>query len=130
MIVLAVDFGLKKIGLAIAEENLAMPLRVLTNDSRIFGQLAQICQKEEVGRVVIGQPEGKIGRKAVDFGKKLASHLEIPIVFHAEVLTTREAIAKMIEAGKKRKGRREKEDAVAAALILQEYLDRQNEKEG
>jgi putative Holliday junction resolvase len=126
MKILGIDFGLKKIGLAIADGELAEPLAVVLNNSKVFRRIAIICLENGVERIILGKPEGTIGKKAVAFGRKLNQVTLIPITFLEEVLTTKEAIAKMVEAGSTRKRRREKEDAVAAALVLQEYLERRN----
>ena len=73
--------------------------------------------------ISIGLPEGKIVPQVKQFAEELSQKTGIPVIFQDETLTSQEAVAKMIMAGKRRKARREKEDAVAAALILQSYLD-------
>lgn len=124
MKVLGVDFGLRKIGLAIAEEGLAQPLLVIENPAKFVERIANICQENEVGRIVIGLPEGRIAEKVKEFASNLSLVVSLPIDFQDETLTTREAIVRMITVGKKRKKRRKEEDAFAAACILQEYLDK------
>lgn len=124
MKLLGIDFGLKKIGLAISEGELAEPLMVIRNHSFLTKKIKAICQKHKVGQIVIGLPEGKMAKKTCLFGQKLSQKLRLPVFFQEETLTTKEAIAKMVEAGRGKKYRREQEDAFAAALILQEYLSR------
>jgi putative Holliday junction resolvase len=120
--ILGIDYGLKKIGLALAESGLATPLTVLKKDLSIK-RIFEICRQHRVEKIVVGLPEGKIVPQVKKFAKKLSREAKIPVVFQDETLTSQEAIAKMIEAGKGQKARREKEDAAAAALILQTYLD-------
>ena len=126
MRVLGIDFGLSKIGLAFADDSLAQPMMVLKDHQKTLSRVAQVVEQEKVEKIVIGVGEGKIGRKAREYGRRLEETVGVEVVFEDETLTTREAIAKMIEAGKKRKYRQEKEDAFAAAIILQTYLDKQN----
>jgi putative Holliday junction resolvase len=57
------------------------------------------------------------------FVRSLVENLAIPVILHDETLTTKEAQEKSIKAGIKRKKRRKMEDAYAASLILQSYLD-------
>lgn len=123
MKVLGIDYGLKKIGMALAEAGLAEPLSVVNNQVSVINKITKICQNYSIEKIVVGLPEGKIATKAKEFGKKLSSSTSLPVVFQDETLTSKEAIAKMIEGGRGRKRRKEREDAVAAAIILQSYLD-------
>jgi len=123
MKILAIDYGLKKIGLALTEGDLAEPLSVISHQPSVFKKISGICQKHGVEKIVIGLPEGKMVKKVKEFGQKVAKLTGLPVIFQDETLTSKEAIAKMIEAGRGRKTRREKEDAIAAAIILQTYLN-------
>jgi putative Holliday junction resolvase len=124
MRILGIDFGLAKIGLALAEVGLAQPLGVIKNDSRAISKIIQLIDQEEITKIVIGVSEGKIGQKAKDYGRELKKQSGLKVVFQDETLTTKEAIAKMIEAGKRKQYRQKNEDAFAAAIILQSYLNR------
>lgn len=126
MIILGIDFGIAKIGLAIAEAGLARPLGVIQNGAKSLEKIAKLAKQEKAERIVIGISEGKIGQKAKEYGRRLGEMTNIEVDFQDETLTTKEAIAKMIEAGKKKKFRQEKEDAFAAAIILQTYLEKEN----
>jgi putative Holliday junction resolvase len=81
-----------------------------------------------VKKLIIGLPEGKLEKEIREFALKLSQLTSLPVDFEPETLTTEEALAKMIEAGKGKKARREKKDAFAAALILQNYLDSKKTK--
>jgi putative Holliday junction resolvase len=113
--------------LAIAEGGLAQPFAVIINTPRVRGKIERICQEQGVEKIVIGLPESGIVGKIKDFGRKLTKITNLPVVYQEEVLTSKEAVAKMIEAGRGRKYRQIKSDAIAAALILQEYLERLGE---
>lgn len=126
MRVLGIDFGIAKIGLAIADNGLAQPMGVIKNHQKTLTKIAQLVEQKEIEKIIIGLSEGKIGQKAKEYGNQLERITGIKVFFQDETLTTREAIAKMIEAGKKKRYRQEKEDAFAAAIILQAYLDKTN----
>ena len=132
MKLLGIDYGLKRIGLAFSQTSLAEPLAVvrLSDKDRLARQnnlllkkIFSLCQKHQVEKIIVGLPEGKMAVRAKQFGKKLSAFTKLPVVFQDETLTTQEAVDKMIQAGKRQKARQEKKDAVAAALILQNYLD-------
>jgi putative transcription antitermination factor YqgF len=118
MVTLGVDWGEKKIGLAISETSFAEPFGVVGS----FDELKEIIEKEGVGKVVLGLPEGKHQEKVRELGGRIEKELNVPVTFRSEILTTRQALEKAIEAGKPRKSRRDL-NALSATLILQEYLD-------
>lgn len=126
MKVLGIDFGIAKIGLAMADNGLAQPIGVIKNYRATLTKIAQIVEQKRIEKIIIGVSEGRIGQKAKEYGRKLEEITGVKVSFQDETLTTKEAVAKMIEAGKKKKYRQEKEDAFAAAIILQAYLDKQN----
>lgn len=118
MRVLGIDFGEKKIGLSLSEGLLAEPAGIVGS----FKEVVRFCQEQEVEKIVVGLSEGQSAKRQKRFGQRLAEVTGLLVEFQDETLTTQEAIRKMKEGGKKVKGR--KEDAFAASLILQEYLDR------
>ncbi len=129
MKLLGIDFGLKKIGLAIAdsESRLVEPLgmiRVKNNLQEALRQIDFICKKENVERIILGLSEGCFTEIIKKFGVNLKKITHLPVFYEDENLTSKEAIAKMIQAGIKKMKRREKEDQVAAALVLQNYLNK------
>jgi putative Holliday junction resolvase len=126
---LGIDFGLKKIGLAITEGHLAQPLGVLKVKGRpdqLLPQINFLCQKEEINQIIIGLPESGLVVMIKEFGKNLSKLTHLPVVYQPETLTTQEAIVKMKQAGLRKKNRKKKEDAIAAALILQSWLDQKD----
>ncbi len=125
MIILGVDWGEAKIGVAISAGNLAVPLAVFTPESFAAG-ISKIIEDKRVEKIVVGVSENESEDKAREFGKKLQGKVNVPVEFSDETLSTYEAQYMAIEAGVPQKKRREMEDAYAAALILQNYLDSQN----
>jgi putative Holliday junction resolvase len=118
MTILGVDWGEKRIGMAIARGNLAEPLGVVSS----FEELAVIVRQEGIRQIILGLPEGKFEARVRSWEKRIERELGVPVVLRLEVLTSRQALQKSIEAGKPKKSRRDL-DAQAAALLLQEFLD-------
>jgi len=125
MITLGIDFGLKKVGLALGYGSLAEPYQVIRelDTSKLVEQIKQIVEKERVEKIVVGISDGEIAIKARQFGLVLKENLEIPVEFFDETLTTQDAQRLAIEAGIKRSKRKNMEDAYAAAVMLQGYTD-------
>ena len=122
MRLLGIDWGQAKMGLAIAEAGLAVPLAVVAAD-RILQKVEQVVEVEQIDGVVVGVSKGKSAKKAMVLAKKLEKRLGLPVVLADETLTTQEANRKAREAHIPRKKRRAMEDAYAAALMLQFYID-------
>lgn len=119
MKVLGVDYGERKIGLALSEGVLSEPFKIIGH--RNWKQsLKEICEEEAVEMIVVGLSSGKIGEKQKNFAGKLAQITGLAVELQDETLTSYEAFAKMKQIGKKLK----EEDAISAALILQSYLDK------
>lgn len=118
MKILGVDWGKKRIGLAVSEGSFAEPYGVVSS----FEELGKIIKKESIDQVILGLPEGKHERGTRELGRRIEKEFEIPVVLRSEVLTTKQALRKAIESGKPKKARRGL-DSYSASLLLQEYLD-------
>lgn len=125
MKLLGIDFGERKIGLALAAGKIAEPYFVVHyKDLRqALSVITEVIEKEGVDEVVIGISEGKMAIETKEFAQRLAEVVTKKITFHDETLTSKEAQRLSIESGMKRKKRRSLEDAFAAALMLQDYID-------
>ena len=121
MRLLGIDYGLKRIGLALSDGGLVKPLKVIFNNSRTIEEIVKICQQEEIEKVIMGISEG-LKKEILFFGNKLKKKINLSIIFEDETLTTKVSIAKMIRTSTKQKMRKKKIDAVAAAQILEEYI--------
>ncbi len=127
---LGLDIGDRWIGVAMSDPQgiLASPLTIIrrTDEPSDVNAILAIIDQNQVGMVVAGLPlsmKGSIGsqaEKVQGFVQELSAHTKIPIEYRDESLTTVEAqrLMKMT-----RKGRKDRDDAVAAALILQGYLE-------
>jgi putative Holliday junction resolvase len=131
---LGIDFGETRIGLAISdpEGRVAVPLTTLRrrDDRSALAEIAAIARREGVGRLVLGEPVGVDGRRGTAaarvrrFGGRLAVAAALPVVYVDEALTSVEAAARLRAAGLDPRRQRERLDAVAAQILLQEDLDR------
>lgn len=125
--VLGVDFGTKRIGLAIGseEQKIALPYDVLILSDRLIGELRRIIDTEQVYRIIVGLPIGLNGQmtdkthEAEKFIDLLKQNFNLPILTEDERLTSKEA-DQLFKTYQKKYPR----DAIAAMLILQGYLDK------
>ncbi len=124
---LGIDYGLKKVGLAVSEGQVASPLKVIAISSLKDGleKVGHEIKREEINRVVIGVPEGKMGKIAKGFASELRNKYkdeQVQIIETDETLSTKDAQNLMITLGVGQKDRQQ-EDAYSAMLILQQFLD-------
>ncbi len=130
---LALDVGDKRIGVAISDVKgwLARPLEVIPRrpGPASFLRIAQIVAENDIELIVVGLPllpDGSEGKQVLStraYVAGLAAYVNVPIVFWDERGSTRQADQFLLEGGSKRRRRRAVSDMVAAAVILQEYLD-------
>ena len=120
---LGIDFGLRRIGLAISEGNLASPWQVLEvkNFTDATLKISKIIKDQQFEKIIVGMPEGKMGKNVIGFVNSLRK-LGFEVETADETLTSKKALQAMIEQGVGQK-RRRLEDAYSAAEILQNYLD-------
>ncbi len=131
--VMSLDLGEKRIGIAISDPAriIASPHMVMKRKSRAddFARYAQLIQDQDVNLIVIGLPitlaghEGQRSAWVRDYAEALGRAIDTPIVFWDESLTTVAAIEALQAQGRRGKKLKDRVDAVAAALILQSYLD-------
>ncbi len=123
---LGVDLGKKTTGLAISESTLATPYKTITHKTEKEALTKIIAQIDElnIDTVILGFVEGKIKPFFVNFAKKLqVQKPKIKVILVDETLTSGQARQSMVKLGTTRQKRAQKEHEVAAALILQIYLD-------
>lgn len=131
--VLAVDPGEKRIGLAVSDPTgtIANPLLVLRHVSRLIdaASIVQIAQEWGVVEIVIGQAveldgtPGVMGRKAQRLAEAIRLQTDIPVVLWDESGSTQTARTARKKMGVKQSQRRGHMDDLAAAVILQSYLN-------
>ncbi len=125
---LGIDYGAKRVGLAVSDEGstIAFPYSILDNTKGLVGEIKTICAHEDVETIVIGESVDYKGapnliKKEIDrFIALLHAAVNIPIMEEREFLSTQQA--RFYQTKRKRV------DDSAAAIILQSYLDRKNNK--
>ena len=122
---LGIDYGKRKIGLSVAETVIPEPLCVVrvNTDSEALVKIKKIIDKEKVEKVVVGVSESSSGEKAIKFGRRVKEECGVSVDYFDETLTTQDAQKLAIEAGIKKSKRKSLEDAYAATLMLQLYLE-------
>jgi putative Holliday junction resolvase len=132
MAILGLDVGEKRIGVALADGLLAIPLTVIdrAGEGADLEIVLALAEEHGVKRIVVGLPrslDGSIGRQAervLSFSSALSESTDVPVDTWDERLSTVSAERLLLGAGVKRDKRRARRDAMAAAIILQSYLDR------
>lgn len=128
---LGVDYGTKRVGLAISDSLgiTARPLSVVPR-SAVVDEVVNLVKEHDIGTIVVGLPTGLSGDEGMSASeaRKLADELGAAtgaeVILADERYTSRMADDALLESGMKRRKRRENVDKVAAAIILQDYLDR------
>ena len=130
--VLGIDVGSVRIGLAVSDETctIASPVTTVPNEARtLWTRLEREIEDREVDRIVVGLPrsldgsEGAAALSARAFAAELARRTTRPIELWDERFTTTIAERSLIEGGLRRKRRRAVINSVAAAVLLQSWLD-------
>ena len=140
---LGIDYGTKRIGVAISDENgtLAFPKKIVENDKNTFEKFRDIIKKENISEIVVGESVDFSGKLNVLSGRievfilELQEEFKLPIHKQKEFLTSVEA--RKVGSSKKdfnpsqshskiKQIKSGRVDASAAALILQRYLDKKN----
>ncbi len=131
--ILALDFGTKRIGIALSDPTMSLasphPFLDATPFKDFVDKIKTIVRTKEVIMILIGIPRnmdgsyGPSSEKALDFSRRLQDLLIVPIKTIDERLSTVEAQRRLQEAGKNQKQQRSVIDSSSAVVILQSYLD-------
>ncbi len=125
---LGIDFGSKKIGLSTSDEEgrMAFPYSVILNSNSLLQEIKEVIKKEKISKIVIGESKNFKGEpneimdKIENFKKNLYLECGLEIFMEPEFLTSVQA--------RRLQGKSVLEDASAASIILQSFLDRRNNK--
>lgn len=131
MRLMGLDLGERRIGVAVSDPSqvLARGIAVIERRSveKDLEAIAGLAEEYEVEAIVVGYPRrlngtaGEEAKKAEAFAAQIEAHLELPVILWDERLSTVRAARALAEGGKRK--RRLGIDAVAAVVILQDYLD-------
>lgn len=134
--ILALDPGTKRIGVALSDElqMIASPLEYIPAEPRtdFFARLAQLLREKDVGLILVGLPRnmdgsyGPAADKVREFVDALKDRVAVPVKTWDERLTSAMANRALLQGKVRREDRKEKVDKMAAALLLQSYLDAQS----
>ncbi len=119
---LGIDYGTKKVGIAISDDKqqFSFPLVVLDNTKELISEIEEICKENNIVKIIVGesknfaQKENEVMKEILPFVEKLKK-LGLKVVMHPEFMTSQEA--------ERLQGKNLMHDASAAALILKSYLD-------
>ena len=133
---LAIDYGTKRTGLAVCDagETIASPLAVVQGRKELIERVKRVVASEDIGAIVVGLPlnmddtQGPQAKLVLDFAGQLKEHISIPIHLQDERLSSFTAEGKLASAEFSRSKRKERLDAVAAAEILQAFLEQKKQR--
>lgn len=131
---LAIDYGTKRVGLALSDEggNMGFPHSTVTNNGRLIDEVIELITHKNVGAVVMGESLGfdrtpnPVAKAAKEFGTLIESRTGLVVSYEPETLTTQEA-RRNFEGVREPGSGSAHVDASAAALILTSFLDRQKQ---
>ena len=131
--ILAIDYGLKRIGLALSDplKIFAYPFKTLSNDNKFFYVLKELVDIQGITEIVVGYPLKENGEKSSStlevekFVLRLKENFKIDIILRDERYTSELAKQNILQSVTKKKKRKDKGlvDRNAASIFLQEYLD-------
>ncbi len=131
---LGIDLGEKNVGLSISDSKgiIAEPLKVIqrSTDDELIKNISRICEEKGIEKIIVGVPESadsKIQNEFKNFANILESETHLPVDTWDETFSTKQA-QNMVAFSDSRRGKKtsEHKDSVAAAVILQEYMDYEN----
>lgn len=141
MRILGLDYGSKTVGVALSDATclIAQPLETIERKQenklrQTYARIEALVEEHEVDKIVVGLPkmmnntEGPRVQATKEFAENLERRTGLPVLFMDERLTTVEANRILEETGVCVSGRKEHIDKMAAAIILQSYLDLEGHK--
>jgi putative transcription antitermination factor YqgF len=126
---LGIDYGSKRIGLAISRASLVEPVKVVfqpkvhTKESiqQVLEEIKAFCDRERVAQILVGISEGEMAQKSKDFGQRLHDFTQLPVLYADETLSSHEVESKIKQLKKKK--RSGYIDHFAATEILERYIE-------
>lgn len=130
---IAIDYGERRIGIALSDEEQTISFPYMTIDTRkqpdVMKQIAALVRDQNVGKIVIGNPtnatneDSEKSKVIRNFVNTLKNHVSIPIELWDESYTTQAALQVLVQSNRRLKKNRNKVDQIAASLILKDYLE-------
>lgn len=131
MRILGIDYGEKRIGLALTDEFsiIAHPIEPVARDGTELKEINRLVEQNKVAKIIVGLPlnlDGTAGiaaGKVQEFAEKLKEEVKLPVEFWDERMTTKEVEKMLIEFDISRKKRRDIRDSLCACVVLRTYLE-------
>ena len=132
---LGIDYGEKYFGIAISDENekFAIPINPIEKSKDIIEQIKKLVDEYKPNKIIMGLPislkgeKGKLAQKIIEFSNILSSKLNIKVELYDERFSTKYSEKTLISIGMKREKRKKINNSISAAIILDDYIKR-NEK--
>jgi putative Holliday junction resolvase len=132
--ILGIDWGKVRLGLAVSDESALIAQGLVSlprsGEKRDLAAIARYASEWQVQEIVVGLPRnmngtlGESARTVQQFAQRLESELRLPVHLWDERLSTQAAERTLVDAGVRRRARRDVIDRLAATIILQGFLDR------
>ncbi|MFA6519124.1 MAG: Holliday junction resolvase RuvX [Candidatus Shapirobacteria bacterium] len=119
---LGIDFGTKRVGLAISVRGVISPLSSIKNDHNIFSFIQDYVDQYQIDSIYIGLSQGKIGKLTLKFIDRLHSVIKLPIETVEEAVSTIEANSVFVDNRRKKRDYSKDIDSLAAAVILRRVI--------
>ena len=135
MKILSIDYGEKRVGLAISDENEKLASRFLTVENKsldnLIKKIKNVVLEKDISKIILGIPIGFKGESAQtrdikEFSANLSGNIDIPIIEINEIFTSKMAEENLKKAGVKSEEIKKIIDQEAARIILQDYLDKKD----
>lgn len=131
---LAIDYGLKRTGLASCDrdETICSPMSVIQSDGKLIREIVDVIDEYRIEAVIVGLPvnmddtEGPQAKKTRKFAEQLKKNIDIDLIFHDERLSSFDAEVKLAGLDLTRGKKKKHLDAIAAAAILESFLYRKH----
>ena len=120
---LSIDYGNKRIGLAVSIQGIIQPLSVIKNDPNFFDQLNKVISDFKIDKIFVGISLGEFAKKTQKFVDELKTMVTLPIETVEEAVSTIEADQIYLANKKPKKDYKKNIDAIAAAVILKRVID-------
>lgn len=120
---LAIDYGSKRIGLAVATEGIIEPILPIKNDTKLFENLNKIIFNYQIEKIYVGISEGEFAKETKKFVEKLTSMVKLSVETTEEAVSTIEAGKIFLDNRKKKKNYKKNIDSISAAVILRRVIN-------
>jgi putative holliday junction resolvase len=123
MNILGIDYGLKRIGLAISVSGIISPFGVIQNNEKTIIQMEKVIAENQIEKIYVGISDGEVAGKTLEFVEHLKTVINLPIETVEEAVSTIEADAIYLANKNKKSDYKRNIDSVAAAVILRRVID-------